>query len=123
MRPIGPGVADPRRADAPRSTLAGGTSDRSGRWPSRVWMTSSPARARGGEQRRGRARSAAREQRDVVAEHLAEAAGLEEIALHVDDDDRHPREIDLDVLRLGGDQVRHRRSSDTEAKQEVGRVG
>ena len=41
MRPIGP--ASPMRFDgAPRSTLAGGASERSGRWPSRVWITSMP---------------------------------------------------------------------------------
>src|SRR6266540_1076952 len=41
MRPIGPG--SPIRIDgAPRSTLAGGASAMSGRWPSRVWTTSMP---------------------------------------------------------------------------------
>lgn len=39
MRPIGPG--SPIRKDGlPRSTLAGGASDKSGRCPSRVWMMS-----------------------------------------------------------------------------------
>ena len=41
MRPIGPG-SPMRKLGAPRSTLAGGASERSGRWPSRVWMTSKP---------------------------------------------------------------------------------
>ena len=41
IRPIGPG-SPMRRLGAPRSTLAGGASDRSGRWPSRVWTTSMP---------------------------------------------------------------------------------
>ena len=42
MRPIGPG--SPIRFDgAPRASLAGGASARSGRCPSRVWMTSMPA--------------------------------------------------------------------------------
>ena len=41
IRPIGPG--SPIRNDgAPRSTLAGGASDRSGKCPSRVWTTSMP---------------------------------------------------------------------------------
>ena len=47
IRPIGPG-APMRSAGAPRSTLARGASAMSGRWPSRVWMTS---------MRRSRARS------------------------------------------------------------------
>ena len=42
MRPIGPG-APMRRLGAPRSTFAGGASLKSGRWPSRVWITSIPA--------------------------------------------------------------------------------
>ena len=41
MRPIGPG-SPMRKEGAPRSTLAGGASDRSGRCPSRVWMTRMP---------------------------------------------------------------------------------
>ena len=40
--PIGPG-SPMRRLGAPRAIFAGGASDRSGRWPSRVWMTSMPA--------------------------------------------------------------------------------
>src|ERR1700730_3738286 len=43
IRPMGPG-APMRKCGWPRSTLAGGASVRSGRWPSRVWMTSSPRR-------------------------------------------------------------------------------
>ncbi len=43
MRPIGPG-APMRSAGSPRSTFIGGASVRSGRCPSRVWMTSTPAR-------------------------------------------------------------------------------
>jgi hypothetical protein len=33
----------PCRPILPRASLAGGQSDRSGRWPSRVWMTGRPA--------------------------------------------------------------------------------
>src|SRR5262245_5780388 len=42
IRPIGPG-APMRRLGSPRSILARGASVRSGRWPSRVWMTSMPS--------------------------------------------------------------------------------
>ena len=44
-----------------------------------------------------------REARHVVAERLAEAAGLEEVPLHVDDDERGTVEIDRDRVRLGVD--------------------
>ena len=41
IRPYGPG--SPIRSDGlPRRSFAGGRSDRSGRWPSRVWMTVIP---------------------------------------------------------------------------------
>ena len=41
-----------------------------------------------GVQHVGAGRDRARQLRDIVAQRLAEAAGLEEIALHVDDDKR-----------------------------------
>ena len=41
--------------------------------------------------------------RHVVAERGAEAAGLEEIALHVDDDKRAMRKVDGKRRRLGGE--------------------
>ena len=68
------------------------------------------ALARVDHQHAGRARSAedgpARadrglQQRDVVTERFAEPAGLEEIALHVDDDERSAIELDCNRLRLG----------------------
>src|SRR5262245_56172338 len=43
MRPIGPG-APMRMAGSPRATFSGGASVRSGRCPSRVWMTNMPQR-------------------------------------------------------------------------------
>ena len=43
------------------------------------------------------------QQRHVVAERFAEAARLEKVALHVDDDERGPFELDGERLRLGGD--------------------
>jgi hypothetical protein len=41
MRPLGPG-APMLFVGSPRLSLAGGQSDRSGTWPSRVWITVSP---------------------------------------------------------------------------------
>ena len=71
----------------PRAFLAGGRSNRSGRWPSRVWRTGRPSDAPGRQQAAVRLDGAAK-LRHVVAEHFAEAAGLEEVALHVDDQKR-----------------------------------
>ena len=45
----------------------------------------------------------ARKLRDVVAERFAEAARLQEIALHVDDEKRRRRPVEIDRLRLRGD--------------------
>ena len=45
----------------------------------------------------------ARELRDVVAERFAEAAGLDEVALHVDDEKRRRRPVEIDRLGLRGD--------------------
>ena len=45
-------------------------------------------------------RDRAAKQRDVVAERLPEAARLEEVALHVDDDQRGARQIERDRLGL-----------------------
>jgi hypothetical protein len=47
------------------------------------------------------------EQRDVVAERGAEAARLEKIALHVDDDERGSPDIDLNGIWLGFDPDLH----------------
>ena len=83
--------------------LAGGRSARSGRWPSRVWMTSRPAaRHAASSAPVGLDRPA--QLRDVVAEHLAEAARLEEVALHVDDQQRAVERLQLELIRLGRDQ-------------------
>ena len=86
-----------RMLGAPRSTLAGGASDRSGDGPRGCGSPACRPRAR----RRARARQGATarcKQRDVVAERLAEAAGLEEVALHVDDDERRRRPVERDRL-------------------------
>ena len=40
---------------------------------------------------------------DIVAQRFAEAAGLHEIALHVDDDERCNRPIEVDRLGFRGD--------------------
>ena len=47
------------------------------------------------------------EQADVVAERLAEAARLEEVALHVDDEEGRAVELDGKRLRFSGDQGFH----------------
>jgi hypothetical protein len=47
------------------------------------------------------------EQRHVVAERLPEAARLEEIALHVDDDQRGAGQIERHCLGLGLDRGAH----------------
>ena len=92
MRPIGPGA--PMRTDGwPRSILAFGASERSGRWPSRVWITSMPA-ARAASSTALQGATAALEQRHIVAERFPEAARLEEVALHVDDDECGASEIE-----------------------------
>ena len=55
--------------------------------------------ARGCEHLRAR-RHGCLETRDVIAERRAEAAGLQEVALHVDDDERHPAGIDRERSRI-----------------------
>jgi hypothetical protein len=45
----------------------------------------------------------ARQLRDVIAKRFAEAAGLQEIALHVDDDERSLRPIEINRAGLGYD--------------------
>ncbi len=44
-----------------------------------------------------------RKLRDIVAQGFAEAARLHEIALHVDDQKRRGRPVEIDRRRLGGD--------------------
>ncbi len=91
-----------RSDGSPRSTLCLGASDRSGRCPSRVWMISMPAlRAAASSDCSGG--TAALQQRHVVAERLAEAAGLQEVALHVDDDEGGVIELDHQRGGLGFD--------------------
>ena len=58
------------------------------------------ARGAGGIEHRTDRRDRGAEPRHVIAERLAEAARLQEIALHVDDDERGAAEIDHDRLRL-----------------------
>ena len=52
--------------------------------------------AAGGGNRGGAGRDRPAQQADVVAERLAEAAGLEEVALHVDDDQRGAAGVESD---------------------------
>ena len=63
-------------------------------------------RARGRQHRLQR-RDRGLEQAHVVAERFAEAARLQEVALHVDDDERRTLERDGERLRFGGDQGFH----------------
>ena len=56
--------------------------------------------------------------RHVVAEHFAEAARLEEVALHVDDEQRERRGIEREGIGFGrefDDLTRHRRSPRSDA--------
>ena len=125
MRPIGPGA--PMRIEGwPRSILAFGASERSGRCPSRVWITSRPA-ARAASSTALQGATARAEQRHVVAERFPEAARLEEIALHVDDDQRGARQVERDRFGFSLDGGAHatspgpadslRRRSKIEAKR------
>ena len=62
-------------------------------------MTSMPgARAQPSSSVAAWARSPRASSDDVVAERLAEAARLEEVALHVDDDQRAVRGIELELV-------------------------
>ena len=71
----------------PRRIFDGGQSDRSGLCASRVWMIGQPCCAEQPDQPRRR-RDDRLQPRHVVAERVAEAARLDEVALHVDDDER-----------------------------------
>ena len=71
----------------PRRILLGGQSARSGLCASRVWTIGQLVRAEQRDQPR-RGGDDRLEPRDVVAEAVAEAALLDEVALHVDDDER-----------------------------------
>ena len=75
--------------------------------------------ARGVEHRLGR-RDRALEQRDIVAERFAEAARLEEVALHVDDEQRRPRQVERHGLRFSLDRRLQKRlpGSAPEPKQQ-----
>ena len=47
----------------------------------------------------------ARQLRDIVAQRLAETAGLHEVALHVDDEKRRGRPVEIDRAWLRGDRA------------------
>ena len=100
MRPLGPG-APMRRLGSPRLSLAGGQSDRSGTCPSRVWITVRPT-ARAVVQHLLERGDDGLQVADVVAERLAEAARLDEVALHVDDHQRGGGGVERERVRLGG---------------------
>src|SRR3990172_5273268 len=100
-RPMGPG-SPMWIFGLPRSYFAAGRSDRSARWPSRVWMMKRAAARQG----LGRGEGVEKE-RGVVAERLAETAGVHEVALEVDHDQRGRLRIELEIVRfrLGGELV------------------
>ena len=110
-RPIGPG-SPMRKVGLPRMRLAGGQSDRSAAMRL-ARVHDRPAR---GFARPRAARRSARsrmQRRHVVAERGAEAAGLDEVALHVDDDERGlaGREAVLERRRGGDSECRHAASA------------
>ena len=77
----------------PRLRLDGGQSARSARCTSRLWTTTPPAfspRSKNGLA----SRDDGFEQRHVVAQALAKTAGLDEVALHVDDDQGRGRQLE-----------------------------
>ena len=87
IRPYGPG--SPIRSDGlPRRSLAGGQVGQVGQVALPGVDDQHPGRAGGGEQLLQR-RDDGGQLGDVVAEGLAEAAGQQEVALHVDHDQRH----------------------------------
>ena len=79
----------------PRARLAGGQSDRSGRWHSRVCRIVQPL-SRKAPISAATVGTICDHRREIVAERLAEAAGLEEVALHVDHDERRARRIEAE---------------------------
>ena len=102
--PQGPASPMPAPMRCERQRLFGGRSARSGRWPSRVWMTVVAFGARGGEERLDRLDRRAG-QREVVAHLVDIAAFAAEVGLHVDDDDggvaRPPVAVPRPRIRVG----------------------
>ncbi len=91
-----------RSAGAPRARLAGGQSERSGAWLSRVCRIVQPF-ARKVPISAATVGMISIDRLEIVAERLAEAAGLEKVALHVDHDERGAGGIEAVRERLGGD--------------------
>ncbi len=104
-----------RSAGAPRSTFARGAIGQVGPMSFARVDHEQPLVAGPVEQRTARA-DGALQQRYVVAERLTEAARFEEVALHVDDDQRGAIEVELDGLGFGFD----RRDAHGHASQEAG---
>ena len=106
----------------PRTFLAGGRSERSGRWPSRVCIDQQAGGAPGRQQPAVRLDRAA-QLRDVVAQHLAKAAGLEEVALHVDDQQGAFGRPQFERIGLGRDGRRLRLHSNSPRRGTSGGTG
>ena len=82
-RPSGPGSPMPQLERAARALGAAGSRRAARSCASCVWITAMPC-ARASASSRAQAGTMGRSSDDVVAQHRAEAAGLEEVALHVD---------------------------------------
>jgi hypothetical protein len=63
-----------------------------------------------------RRRNRAAQLADIVTERFAEAAGLEKIALHVDDDERRSRRLEGEFVRLGFDRDQGIRPSNSASR-------
>src|ERR1700746_460527 len=88
MRPQGPGSPMPAPIWRERQRLLAGRSARSGRCPSRGWMTWKARRRAGGRERTLDRLDRRTGERQVVAHLVDIAADTAEIGLHVDDDQR-----------------------------------
>jgi hypothetical protein len=93
------GIADPRRAAAARDLRRRAVAEVGGVALAGV-DHHHPHRARDVEHAPAR-RDHRLQRRDIVAERLAEAAGLDEVALHVDDDERRRLRVEVEFVRLG----------------------
>lgn len=102
MRPTGPSV--PMKVTPLRVSLAGGQSLRSGRWPSRVWITVMPA-ARHASRTRRVGSMVVRRSETSLPKSFPKPPRFEKVTLQVDDHECGCLRIEADGLRAGGDGV------------------